>query len=221
MDYVFHLGAVISAPDRRTYFDVNTQGTRNIAEACIDVNPGLRKFVYVSSISAAGPSPCDALLNEESECHRVSEYGRSKLAAEEVVLSLADRLPVTIVGPERPRTAPEGARRIDQAPPDENQALDRPEGLPDDIAAVGDIVRALVLAAEDPRSAGGSIMSRMAAPIPGGRSPTPSPRRWASAGSICPSRFPFNTSSRLWPKARPGFSKGRRSFPASSLPPSL
>ena len=155
MDYVFHLGGVISAPDRRTYFDVNTQGTRNIPEACIDVNPGLRKFVYVSSISAAGPSPCDALFNEESECHPVSEYGRSKLAAEEVVLSLADRLPVTIIRPPnvlgpRQRELAESIKLLRMR----IKPLIGRKSSRTSIAAVGDIVRALVLAAEDPRSAG-------------------------------------------------------------------
>jgi nucleoside-diphosphate-sugar epimerase len=155
MDYVFHLGGVISAPDRRTYFEVNTQGTRNIVEACIEVNPGLRKFVYVSSISAAGPSRCDALLNEESECRPVSEYGRSKLAAEEVVLSLAERLPVTIIRPPnvlgpRQRELAESIKLLRMR----IKPLIGRKSSRTSIAAVGDIVRALVLAAEDPRSAG-------------------------------------------------------------------
>lgn len=155
VDYVFHLGGVISAPDRRTYFDVNTQGTRNLLEACFEENPGLRKFVFVSSISAVGPSPCGAVLDEDAECRPISDYGRSKLAAEEAVLAASGRLPVTIIRP--PNVL--GPRQKELA---ESIKLLRWRIRPligrknsrTSIAAVGDVVRALVLAAEDPRSAG-------------------------------------------------------------------
>jgi nucleoside-diphosphate-sugar epimerase len=154
-DYVFHLGGVISAPDRRTYFEVNVEGTRNLVEACREADPGLRKFVYVSSIAAAGPSPCDAALNEDAESRPVSDYGRSKLAAEGIVLAAAGRLPVTVVRP--PNVL--GPRQKELA---ESIKLVRMRIKPligrkssrTSVAAVGDVVRALILAAEDPRSAG-------------------------------------------------------------------
>jgi nucleoside-diphosphate-sugar epimerase len=155
VDYVFHLGGVISAPNRRTYFDVNTQGTLNLVEACLQANPGLRKFIHVSSIAAAGPSPGDAALDEDAECRPVSDYGRSKLAAEGIVLAAAGRLPVTIIRP--PNVL--GPRQKELA---ESIKLLRMRIKPligrkssrTSIAAVRDVVRALVLAAEDPRSAG-------------------------------------------------------------------
>ena len=155
MDYIFHLGGVISAPDRRIYDEVNAQGTRNLVEACLDENPGLRKFVFVSSISAAGPSPCDAALGEDAESRPISDYGRSKLAAEEVVLSSAARLPVTIVRPPnvlgpRQRELAESIKLLRMR----IKPLIGRKSSRTSIAAVGDIVRALVLAAEDPRSAG-------------------------------------------------------------------
>ena len=56
MDYVFHAGAVLSAPDWPGYFKTNVEGTANILEACAQADPGLRKFVHVSSIAAAGPA---------------------------------------------------------------------------------------------------------------------------------------------------------------------
>lgn len=155
VDYVFHLGGVIHAPDRKTYFEVNTQGTRNLLEACLEENPGLRKFVFVSSISAAGPSPCDAALSEDAECRPVSDYGRSKLAAEEIVLSVGGRLPVTIVRPPNvlgPRQK-ELAASIRLLRMRIKPLIGRKSSRTS-IAAVGDVVRALVLAAEDPRSAG-------------------------------------------------------------------
>ena len=57
MDYVFHLAGVLDAPDSETHFDVNTGGTRNLLEACREANSALRKFVFVSSVSAARPQP--------------------------------------------------------------------------------------------------------------------------------------------------------------------
>lgn len=155
MDYVFHLGGVIHAPDCRTYFEVNAEGTRNLVEACLEVNPALRKFVHVSSISAAGPSPSDAAPDEEAECRPVSDYGRSKLAAEGIVLAAAGRLPVTVIRPPNvmgPRQK-ELAEAIKLLRMRIKPLIGRKSSRTS-IAAVGDVVRALVLAAEDPRSAG-------------------------------------------------------------------
>ena len=155
MDYVFHLGGVIAAPDRDTYFAVNTQGTRNLLDACLAENLGLRKLVFVSSISAAGPSPCGTALGEDAESRPISDYGRSKLAAEEAVLSAAARLPVTIVRPPNvlgPRQK-ELVASIKLLGKRIKPLIGRKDSRTS-IAAVGDVVRALVLAAEDPRSAG-------------------------------------------------------------------
>jgi nucleoside-diphosphate-sugar epimerase len=155
MDYVFHLGGVITAPDRETYFAVNTEGTRNLLKACLAENPGLRKFVYVSSISAAGPSPCGAALNEDAPSRPVSDYGRSKLAAEEIVLAAAGRLPVTVVRP--PNVLGPRQKELVESIKLLRMKIKPLIGRKDSrtsIAAVEDIVRALVLAAEDPRSAG-------------------------------------------------------------------
>ena len=56
MDYVFHAGAALSAVDWPGYFKANVQGTANMLEACAQANPGLRKFVFISSIAAVGPA---------------------------------------------------------------------------------------------------------------------------------------------------------------------
>lgn len=154
-DVVFHLAGVISAPDMKTYRDVNVAGTLNLLEACLEENPGLRKFVYVSSISAAGPSPCGAILREEDECRPVSDYGRSKREAEILVLERGNRLPATIIRP--PNVV--GPRQKELA---ESVRLIRKRILPlvgtgrpqTSLAAVGDVVAALILAAERPESRG-------------------------------------------------------------------
>ena len=98
-DYVFHLAGAISAPDRQTYFDVNAGGTKNLFEACLEWNPGLRRLVHVSSIAAAGPSPRGGMVSESDPCRPVSDYGRSKLEAESAVRSFGKRLPWVIIRP--------------------------------------------------------------------------------------------------------------------------
>jgi nucleoside-diphosphate-sugar epimerase len=155
MDYVFHLGGVISALDRDTYFAVNTQGTRNLLDACLSENPGLRKLVFVSSISAAGPSPCGAALDEDAESRPISDYGRSKLAAEEAVLAASGRLAVTVVRP--PNVLGPRQKELVESIKLLRNRIKPLIGRKDSrtsVAAVTDVVRALVLAAEDPRSAG-------------------------------------------------------------------
>jgi nucleoside-diphosphate-sugar epimerase len=98
-DYIYHLAGAISAVDRKTYFDVNSGGTKNLVEACLEWNPALRRLVHVSSISVVGPSPRGRSLNETAECRPVSDYGRSKLEAELVVRGAGKALPWVIVRP--------------------------------------------------------------------------------------------------------------------------
>ncbi len=99
VELVFHLAAVINAPDRDAYYQTNFVGTRNLLEACAEGSPRLRKFVFVSSISAAGPSPRGKVLNESDPPRPISDYGRSKLLAEEAVWKFGGRLPAVIVRP--------------------------------------------------------------------------------------------------------------------------
>jgi len=155
MDFIFHLAGVIDAPDRDTYFEVNTKGTQNLAEACLAANPGLRRFVFVSSISAAGPSPCGTALDEEAEARPVSDYGRSKLAAEKIVLDLKDRLPVTIIRP--PNVLGPRQKELTDAIRLIRHRIRPLIGTADtrtSVSSVADVVRALILAAENPRSVG-------------------------------------------------------------------
>jgi dihydroflavonol-4-reductase len=99
MDYIFHAGAVLSAPDWPGYFRTNVEGTANILEACAQANPGLRKLVVVSSIAAVGPARDKKPLREGDDCRPVSLYGKSKYLAEQAAASFFDRLPIVIVRP--------------------------------------------------------------------------------------------------------------------------
>jgi len=98
-DVVYHLAAVTKARQRETYYRVNHQGTRNLLEVCARFNPSLEKFVLVSSLAAAGPSPEGKLLGDTDPCQPVSDYGRSKLMAEQAAGEYQGRLPITVVRP--------------------------------------------------------------------------------------------------------------------------
>ena len=155
LDWVFHLAGIITAGDWKTYYDANTLGTQNLVEACLEENPGLRKFVFVSSISALGPSPDGRALDEEAECRPVSDYGRSKLLAEKIVLGSADRLPITIIRPSniiglRQRELFESIRLLAKG----IKPLVGTGKPQTSLSSVEDLVRAVLLAAEDPKSRG-------------------------------------------------------------------
>jgi len=99
MDYVFHLGAVLNASDWETYYSANVLSTKHLIEVCFDVNPGIKRFIFVSSISASGPSKNYVPKKEYDECQPVSMYGKSKFLAEKIVNEYRDKLPIVIVRP--------------------------------------------------------------------------------------------------------------------------
>ncbi len=98
-DHVFHLAAARGARDIKSIYAVNALGTENLIEACCAENRSLKKFIYVSSSAAAGPSPDGPPLKETDPARPVTHYGRSKLMAEKAVLAFSDRLPAVILRP--------------------------------------------------------------------------------------------------------------------------
>jgi nucleoside-diphosphate-sugar epimerase len=154
-DYVFHLAGIIQAVDGPAFEAANALGTRNLVDACLQAAPAIKKFVFVSSIAAAGPSPPGRTLTEADEPRPVSAYGRSKLAAERIVMEAGTRMPVTIVRP--PNVLGPGSKELIRAIGLLRKRLvpalgdDRPRTS---LVDVDDLVEALLLAAENPQSAG-------------------------------------------------------------------
>jgi nucleoside-diphosphate-sugar epimerase len=99
IDWVFHLAGVTKAIKEETYAEINGFGTENMIHACLEHNPRLQKFIYVSSQAAAGPSRNGTSKKESDPCEPVSVYGRSKRMGEESVLAHAHELPVLILRP--------------------------------------------------------------------------------------------------------------------------
>ncbi len=99
MSAVFHVAGLTKAQRARDYYAVNQAGTANLLEACARYNPGLKKFLLVSSLAAAGPSPDGKPVMTGDAPRPITDYGRSKLLAEEVTLRYKDIFPVVILRP--------------------------------------------------------------------------------------------------------------------------
>lgn len=87
---VIHLATVhhVERPDaaaQRAFEEVNVRGTRQLLADCSAA--GIRRFIYFSSIKAAPPSRSQSPQMESDAVGDApnSEYGRSKLAAEQCV----------------------------------------------------------------------------------------------------------------------------------------
>jgi nucleoside-diphosphate-sugar epimerase len=98
-DYVFHLAGLTKSSSKDEFHEVNARGTENLLQVVAQKNPHMKRFIYMSSLSASGPSRDGAPLNEEAVPMPVSHYGRSKLEGEKRVLHYSDRIPVTILRP--------------------------------------------------------------------------------------------------------------------------
>ncbi|MCG2721042.1 MAG: NAD(P)-dependent oxidoreductase [Thermodesulfovibrionales bacterium] len=98
-DYVFHLAGLTKATSGDAFYCINAKGTENLIQAVAENNPGLKRFVYLSSLAAAGPSATKNPICEDSPPSPVSDYGRSKLEGEKAVLRYAKTLPITILRP--------------------------------------------------------------------------------------------------------------------------
>lgn len=100
VDAVCHCAALTRAMDQETFLRVNAQGTEALARAALEASPDLRRLLYVSSIAAAGPSrDADDFLDESHPPQPLNWYAKSKWAAEQALLSMDGRLPLTIIRP--------------------------------------------------------------------------------------------------------------------------
>jgi nucleoside-diphosphate-sugar epimerase len=152
-DIIYHVAGVVAARDEAGFLRANRDGTRNILNAA--ERSGRPRFVLVSSLAAAGPAPPGVPLTGRETPHPVTAYGRSKLAAEEVVragpLGWSIIRPPIVYGP-RDREVLKIFRlaRLHLAPVfgDGSQQLSAVHAT--------DLADALVLAGESPATVGGT-----------------------------------------------------------------
>jgi dihydroflavonol-4-reductase len=95
-EYIFHVAGVVKSKKPEGYFKGNVDPTRNLLDVSLEFKDTIKRFLVVSSQTAAGPSLNGNPVNEETECHPITTYGRSKLAQEKLAQTYMDRIPVTI-----------------------------------------------------------------------------------------------------------------------------
>ena len=94
-DLVFHVAGLVAAKDEGEFVRVNRDGTASLVASAARARVG--RFVYVSSMAAAGPAGKGRPLTGTEPPRPVTGYGRSKLAGETAVKEGA--LPWVIVRP--------------------------------------------------------------------------------------------------------------------------
>lgn len=100
VDVICHCAAQTRAVGKEPFFRINTHGTILLARTCLEVNGGLRRFLYMSSHAAVGPSQtADDYVDELTEPRPITWYGKSKWEAEQAVSGLAGHLPLTVIRP--------------------------------------------------------------------------------------------------------------------------
>lgn len=98
-DYIFHLAGRIQSAPKEVYEKSNHKLTRDLVYASYRTNPSIKRFVYVSSIAAAGPSRPGQHSDEAQIPSPESEYGRTKLKGEKAVQEVWKQIPATIIRP--------------------------------------------------------------------------------------------------------------------------
>jgi nucleoside-diphosphate-sugar epimerase len=97
--HVFHLAGATKGLTSADYFRSNSEATRALLQACAHHAKHIERFVYVSSIAAAGPSREGHHVTEDETPRPISVYGRSKLEGERACAEFANKLPLTIARP--------------------------------------------------------------------------------------------------------------------------
>jgi nucleoside-diphosphate-sugar epimerase len=153
VDAVIHC-AGLTRGSREAMFAANTEGTRALLEACLSAQRPIR-FVLCSSQAAAGPGRLDRPRQIADPPTPTSDYGRSKLAAEEEALKVSGPLEVAVLRP----VAVYGPRDEDTLPYFKMAAggvivVPGIRGRLVQLVHAGDVAAALCLAMERPEAVG-------------------------------------------------------------------
>jgi nucleoside-diphosphate-sugar epimerase len=100
LDLVFHVAALVGLKNGPVFYDINVTGTRNLLHALFGQQQ-LKRILQISSIAAIdrppGAKPPYAPLTEADAPYPHTDYGKSKLEAEKLVIESG--LPFTILRP--------------------------------------------------------------------------------------------------------------------------
>jgi nucleoside-diphosphate-sugar epimerase len=99
VDVVIHLAGIAHITSKKIssslpYFEVNTQGTINLAN--LAASSGVRRFIFLSSITVNGSNSTQKPYQHIDPVLPLSEYAKSKWMAEQALSTLATNSPMTI-----------------------------------------------------------------------------------------------------------------------------
>ena len=101
-DYVVHAAGVTKCLNKQDFHRINTEGTKNLVDALLEVKMPLKRFVFISSLSIFGAikeqQPYEE-IRESDTPQPNTEYGKSKLAAEQYLETVGSRVPYIILRP--------------------------------------------------------------------------------------------------------------------------
>lgn len=97
---IVHAAGLVKARSGDEFMRVNRGGTENLLDAALENRATVRRFVLVSSLAALRPSDASGTpVPEDAEPRPVTDYGKSKLAAERAALAKKSELPLVILRP--------------------------------------------------------------------------------------------------------------------------
>ena len=97
---IVHAAGLVKAQSPDEFMRMNRGGTENLLAAALENRATLKRFVLVSSLAALRPSQGDGAADPRRlRAPPVTDYGRSKLAAERAALAKKDELSLVIVRP--------------------------------------------------------------------------------------------------------------------------
>ena len=99
-DYIIHNAGITKASNEQLYHKINAGYTRKFLKIIHEENVMPRKFLFMSSMASYGPADFqpNGIVDRDSTPHPVTQYGRSKLQAEQFVDSFSS-LPYIILRP--------------------------------------------------------------------------------------------------------------------------
>jgi dihydroflavonol-4-reductase len=99
VDYVFHCAGITRANNRHEYLHNNARVGIPFYQSCVDHGKQIKGVVHISSLAAVGPTLPGQKVDEDTPCHPLTYYGKSKLTGEEIALGYASELPMVVLRP--------------------------------------------------------------------------------------------------------------------------
>ena len=98
--YIIHNAGITKSLRKKNFFEINYNYTKNFIEAISFSKQSPLKFIYISSLSAAGPgkNDCSSPISISDTSAPITNYGLSKLSSEKYITEQAS-FPYIIVRP--------------------------------------------------------------------------------------------------------------------------